>query len=119
MNTKEDNRINKTILVKRIADKTGIGQRQVRKVINEFLSEIAAELEQGNSVLLDSFGKFYVTQTKGRTLINKQKDGGIATTYSSNKRIGFTPSQKIKTKNKNILSVESLEDYNKRIKKQA
>lgn len=102
----EKRQINKVELINRVAELTGAGQRTSRKVINTFLEEVAKELQQNNIVMLDSFGKFYTTETKPRTLTTKSYEDSYKNTYSKTYRIGFRPSKKIKQKNQN--KVESI-----------
>lgn len=62
--------MNKIDLVKVVADKTGLTQKEVNSVVDEMLTAIVADLARGNEVALASFGKFVVKTRAARESIN-------------------------------------------------
>ena len=70
--------INKQDLIKRVAQKSELGNRVVEQVIETTLEEIYNSLKQGESVSLRNFGSFY---------INKKSNGIV---------FKFNPSQRLR-----------------------
>ena len=60
--------MNKSELVKAVAKSTGIKQADVSKVIDIMLTEIASQLDSGNSVSLNDFGVFSAIDKPARTI---------------------------------------------------
>jgi len=66
------NTITKRDLVKRIAERTGQTKVLIREIIQEFLDEIADELERGNRLEFRKFGVFEVRARSSRVAQNPQ-----------------------------------------------
>ena len=62
--------MNKIELVKVVADKTGLTQKEVGAVVDEMLDAVIADLARGNEVALAGFGKFVVKTRAARESIN-------------------------------------------------
>ncbi len=72
MRNHSPNTITKRELVKRIAERTGQTKVLVREIIQEFLDQIAEELEQGNRLEFRKFGVFEVRARSSRVAQNPQ-----------------------------------------------
>jgi DNA-binding protein HU-beta len=64
--------INKTELVKAVADETGLTNGQAKEALEATLEHIANELGAGNEVALTGFGKFAVSERSARWGRNPQ-----------------------------------------------
>ena len=62
--------MNKIELVKVVADKTGLTQKEVSTVVEEMLNTVVADLAKGNEVAIAGFGKFVVKTRAARESIN-------------------------------------------------
>ncbi len=62
--------MNKTELVKKIAEKSGLSQAQGKEALEATLASIKEALEAGESVQLIGFGTFSVTERPERQGIN-------------------------------------------------
>ena len=62
--------MNKIELVKVVADKTNLTQKEVAAVVDELLDTIVVDLAKGNEVALAGFGKFVVKTRAARESIN-------------------------------------------------
>lgn len=57
--------MNKSDLIKRAAEKSGVTQKQMRVFLDAVLGIIGSELANGGKVILPDFGKFHVVRIKG------------------------------------------------------
>lgn len=62
--------MNKSELVKLIADKVGLTQKEVSAVIDEFVEETTKALTRGEEVAIAGLGKFVVRKRAARNSIN-------------------------------------------------
>ena len=59
--------ISKTDLVKELAEKTGMGQKDVKTLVEGMLERVAGHLKGGDKVQLTGFGTFEVRERSART----------------------------------------------------
>jgi DNA-binding protein HU-beta len=59
--------ISKADLVKELAEKTGMGQKDVKTLVEGMLESVSSHLKQGDKVQLTGFGPFEVRERKART----------------------------------------------------
>ncbi len=59
--------ISKADLVKELAEKTGMGQKDVKTLLDGMLETLSSHLKQGDKVQLTGFGTFEVTGVKPGT----------------------------------------------------
>lgn len=59
--------ISKTDLVKELAETTGLGQKDVKTVVDAMLESVAGHLKQEDKVQLTGFGTFEVRERSART----------------------------------------------------
>ena len=59
--------ISKTDLVKELAETTGLGQKDVKTVVDAMLERVAGHLKGGDKVQLTGFGTFEVRERSART----------------------------------------------------
>ena len=59
--------ISKTELVKELAETTGLGQKDVKTVVDAMLESVAGHLKGGDKVQLTGFGTFEVRERSART----------------------------------------------------
>ena len=59
--------ISKTELVKELAETTGLGQKDVKTVVDAMLENVAGHLKGGDKVQLTGFGTFEVRERQART----------------------------------------------------
>ena len=59
--------ISKTDLVKELAETTGMGQKDVKTVVDAMLERVAGHLKGGDKVQLTGFGTFEVRERSART----------------------------------------------------
>ena len=59
--------ISKTDLVKELAETTGLGQKDVKTVVDAMLESVQGHLKGGDKVQLTGFGTFEVRHRKART----------------------------------------------------
>ncbi len=62
--------MNKTELVKSIAEKANLKVADTELMVNEFIETISDELKDGNKVTLVGFGTFAVSHRKERMGVN-------------------------------------------------
>lgn len=62
----------KTELVKVIAEKTGVSQKEVKMIIDGFMEVVTEQLQKQEPVRLTGFGTFTVVKRKARTYVNPQ-----------------------------------------------
>lgn len=86
--------MNKIELVKVVADKTGLTQKEVATVVDELLDAVVVDLAKGNEVALAGFGKFVVKTRAARESINPRTKEVIKVPAS--KAVTYRPSKAIK-----------------------
>ena len=59
--------ITKSDLIDTLADKTGSKKKDVKAMMDTFVSEVATALDKGNKVQITGFGTFEVRTRKART----------------------------------------------------
>ncbi len=59
--------ISKADLVKELAEKTGMGQKDTRTLVDGLFESVSSHLKGGNKVQLTGFGTFEVRARKART----------------------------------------------------
>jgi DNA-binding protein HU-beta len=59
--------ISKADLVKELAEKTGMGQKETKALVDGLFERVSSHLKQGNKVQLTGFGTFEVRERKART----------------------------------------------------
>ena len=64
--------MNKTELIAAVAEKTGVTQKDVKKVMEAFVDVIKEDLAEGNKVQLIGFGTFDVVKRAARKGRNPQ-----------------------------------------------
>ncbi|MDF2926299.1 MAG: transcriptional regulator [Paenibacillaceae bacterium] len=70
--------MNKTDLVNKIAEKSGLTKRDVETVLNSFVGEVTEALSTGDKVQLIGFGTFETRKRASRTGRNPQSGDSIA-----------------------------------------
>jgi DNA-binding protein HU-beta len=70
--------MNKTDLINKIAEKSGLTKRDVETVLNSFVGEVTEALSTGDKVQLIGFGTFETRKRSGRTGRNPQNGTAIA-----------------------------------------
>jgi len=88
-------KINKTQLVARIADYSGLTKVDAERALNAFIKSVEDIMKEGDSVSLVGFGEFYGAVQKGKS----GKVPGTDKTYSTeDKRVPkFKPGKSLKT----------------------
>ncbi len=86
--------MNKTELVKAVADRASISQVDAAKALDVFLDTIKGSLQSGDSVQLIGFGSFRVAERKARKGINPQTKKEI--TIAATKVPKFVPGKEFK-----------------------
>ncbi len=86
--------MNKNELVKVVADKTNLTQKDVAYVVDEFFAAIHEELVRGEEVALAGFGKFVVKKRAARESINPRTKEVVKVAASN--AVSFRPSKTIK-----------------------
>ncbi len=59
--------ISKTDLIKELAEKTGIDQKEVKTLVEGMLESVTSHLKEGDKVQLTGFGTFEVRERSART----------------------------------------------------
>jgi DNA-binding protein HU-beta len=59
--------ISKADLVKELAEKTGMGQKETKTLVDSLFESVSSHLKQGNKVQLTGFGTFEVRERAART----------------------------------------------------
>ncbi|MCS6870012.1 MAG: HU family DNA-binding protein [Anaerolineae bacterium] len=85
----------KTELIKAIADKTGHSQKAVGEMVNAMMEIITATLKDGKKVTLTGFGTFEVREKKARTGTNPSTGQKIQ--IPAGKSIKFSVGATLKT----------------------
>ena len=86
--------MNKNELVKVVADKTSLTQKDVAYVVDEFFAALSDELVKGDEVALAGFGKFVVKNRAARESINPRTKEVVKVPAS--KAVAFRPSKTLK-----------------------
>ena len=84
----------KTDLIKMVADKTGATQKTSAEVVNAAFEVISAALARGEKVTLTGFGTFEVRERAEREGVNPQTRAKI--TIPASKTPGFSASSTLK-----------------------
>lgn len=71
-------RVNKKELTERVAARTGMGEREVHKVVNALIEEIQSAVMGGEKIALTDFGVFQPVQRAARAARNPRN--GVAQT---------------------------------------
>jgi DNA-binding protein HU-beta len=87
-------RLQKTDFIKRVAERTGISQKETKQVVDAALDVIAETLKQGGRVTLTGFGTFEVRQRQAREGVNPQTGSKIQ--IPETKTPGFSASSTLK-----------------------
>lgn len=66
-------KINKVVLIEKIAEKVNINKKQIEQTIDSLLEIITTELKSGKSVTLVGFGSFIPKKRHARDGVNPQK----------------------------------------------
>ena len=69
--------MNKVELVKEVADKVAMTQKEVTFVVDEVINAVVAELKAGKEVNIAGFGKFVVKKRAARVSINPRTKEAI------------------------------------------
>ncbi|WP_172199242.1 MULTISPECIES: HU family DNA-binding protein [Saccharibacillus] len=75
--------MNKTELINSIAEKSGVGKKEVEAVLNGFMDGVTEALAGGDKVQLIGFGTFETRKRAGRTGRNPQTGEPITIAESS------------------------------------
>ena len=59
--------ISKADFVKELAEKTGVGQKDTKTLVDGLLESVSSHLKQGDKVQLTGFGTFEVRERSART----------------------------------------------------
>lgn len=86
--------MNKNELVKVVAEKTALTQKDVAYVVDEFFGAMQETLVRGEEVALAGFGKFVVKQRAARESINPRTKEVVQ--VAASKAVAFRPSKNIK-----------------------
>jgi DNA-binding protein HU-beta len=86
--------MNKGELVKVLAEKTDLSQKDVKTVVDAFIETIGESLKKGEEVRLIGFGTFYVKERKARTGIKPGTKEKIK--IPAKKIPGFRPGSELK-----------------------
>jgi len=69
--------MNKTELIKAIADDTGMSKQDAKKALESFMDNVTKSLKTGDKVAIPGFGTFSVAVREERTGINPQTKSKI------------------------------------------
>lgn len=86
--------MNKNELVRVVAEKTSLTQKDVAYVVDEFFTAIHDELVRGEEIALAGFGKFVVKNRAARESINPRTKEMVKVPAS--RAVAFRPSKTIK-----------------------
>ncbi|WP_028575840.1 HU family DNA-binding protein [Desulfonatronovibrio hydrogenovorans] len=70
--------MNKTELIERVAERTGMSKSQVKKSIREMISVIIEEVQKGEKVNITGFGAFSLSKRQARNGYNPRTGGQIS-----------------------------------------
>ena len=88
--------MNKTDLVKTVADKAAITQQQATKAVDAMTDAIVKALEKGETAVITGFGTFRVSERSARTARNPKTGAKIK--LSARKSVGFRVGKAVKEK---------------------
>lgn len=63
-----ETRVNRSVVLSRIAERTGFSVHDVKTIYDAFVDEVIAQAVAGNTVVLNGFGTFYVQSHKGHPI---------------------------------------------------
>ncbi|HGJ5920669.1 HU family DNA-binding protein [Arsenophonus apicola] len=86
--------MNKTELINKVSEKSGLGKKDAEKAVNAFTETITESLKSGNSVQLVGFGSFQVKTRAAREGRNPQT--GKAIKIAATNVPSFKAGQKLK-----------------------
>jgi len=86
--------MNKSELIKAIAEKSSLSQSDAQKALDAFLDAVRDSLKAGEAVQLVGFGSFKVSERKARKGINPQTKQEI--TIAASKVPKFVPGKEFK-----------------------
>jgi DNA-binding protein HU-beta len=86
--------LQKTDLIKRVAEATGNSQETTAKIVNEIIDTLVATLKAGEKVTLTGFGTFEVREAKARTGTNPRTKEKIQ--IAARKRVSFSPGTQLR-----------------------
>ena len=86
--------MHKTDLIKEIASKTGLSQKDAGASLEAFIGAVSKSLKKGESVTLIGFGTFKVVKTAARKGRNPQTGKEIM--IKASKRVRFSNGAKLK-----------------------
>ncbi|HGJ5866935.1 HU family DNA-binding protein [Arsenophonus nasoniae] len=86
--------MNKTELINKVSEKSGLGKKDAEKAVNAFTETITESLKSGNSVQLVGFGSFQVKTRAAREGRNPQT--GKAIKIAGTNIPSFKAGQKLK-----------------------
>jgi DNA-binding protein HU-beta len=90
----EKKTMTKTDLVKEVAEKANLSQKQAADAINEMIATVTAALKAGTKVTITGFGTWEVRPTAARTGTNPSTGEKIA--IAAGKRISFSAGAELK-----------------------
>lgn len=62
------NRINRSVILKNVADRTGFALHDVKTMYDVFVDEVISNAVAGDTVVLNGFGTFYLQAHKGHPI---------------------------------------------------
>lgn len=86
--------MNKNELVRVVAEKTALTQKDVAHVVDEFFAAVQSDLVRGEEIALAGFGKFVVKQRAARESINPRTKEIVKVPAS--RAVAFRPSKTLK-----------------------
>jgi integration host factor subunit beta len=90
------NKQTKSDLVDKIYEKSRLDLKDIRSVVDLFLDEVKAALENGESVELRGFGTFEIRERKGRKKARNPKTGEIVS-VEDHAVVAFRSGKELKT----------------------
>ncbi len=90
----EQGRMSKTEIIKKIAEKTGLNQKQTNEAIKAFIETITDAMGQDKKVTFIGFGTFMVAKRNARTGINPQTRKKMK--IKAKKVVKFKPGKNLK-----------------------
>ena len=88
--------MNRQEIVRKIAEKTGLEQKAVQEVINQFLKEVEAVLLSGRSLQVRSFGTFVLKKRRAKIGRNPLLNEPVP--VPAHLTVTFKPSPRLKKK---------------------
>ena len=88
--------MNKTDIVKTVAEKADITQTQATKAVDAMTEAIVKALEKGETAVITGFGTFRVSERSARTARNPKTGAKIK--LSARKSVGFKVGKAVKEK---------------------